>query len=219
MWFTNKKDKTNEKINSEKILQKIRNNIMEMRGHAGNILEKAYYVNTYIMSKIWYAAQSMLLDEEILKKIDNETIRWIYIGEGEKPIREVNYRPANEGGLGIQHAIWKSRALLIKGAIENGNRDEYVEKSEVTRMLLKGLTKTRQIYKEIMDENIGRKGNRIKSRPEKNEVWVRWDQVRKNMELIRGINIQEKDFVWRLLNDHAPESPAIKYKKISGIFR
>ena len=78
IWYTNIKGKTNERLNTVKILQKIRNNMKEMRGHAGNLLEKAYlhyYVNTFLMSKVWYAAQSMNLDAEILTKIDNETQR------------------------------------------------------------------------------------------------------------------------------------------------
>ena len=201
IWYTNKREKTNESLNTEKILQKIRNNINEMRGHAGNLLEKAYYVNTFLMSKAWYAAQSMKLDTEILKKIDNETQRWLHAGEGEKPVREVNYRPMKEGGLGIQQVEWKARALIIKGAIKYGNEEEYVDRYEVTKMMLMGCYKTKQIYKVIMDEQIGRKENRTKSRTEKKEVWVRWDQTGKNMEIARGLNIQEKEFMWKLIND------------------
>ena len=201
IWYTNVRGKTNERLNTEKILQKIRNNMKEMRGHAGNLLEKAYYVNTFLMSKVWYAAQSMNLDAEILTKIDNETQRWLHLGEGEKPVREVNYRPIKEGGLGIQQAEWKSRALVIKGAIKYGNEEEYVDRYEVTKMMLMGCFKTKQIYKVILDEQIGRKENRIKSRTEKKELWVRWDQTRKNMEIARGLNIQEKEFMWKLVND------------------
>ena len=68
----NKKEKTLEELNSEKLIAKVRQKIGESRGHAGNILQKVYYVNMHILSKLWYVAQSMRLDTEMMKQIDRE---------------------------------------------------------------------------------------------------------------------------------------------------
>ena len=85
--------------------------------------------------------------------------------------------------------------------MKNGNEDKYVDEDVIRRFLIEGKVKTHQIYEELISQVIGTKGHRIESRVEKKEIWVRWDQVRKNIGLAKKLNISEKEFKWRLLND------------------
>ena len=124
--YTNKREKSVEKLNSEKVYEKVKRKIVESRGNSGNILQKAYYINTHVLSKVWYAAQSVELDEDILKKIDKECRAWIYRGEGEAPVNEVNYRSFSKGGVGLQSAQYKARALLYKNSLKTKCRVMYV---------------------------------------------------------------------------------------------
>ena len=41
----------------------------------------------------------------------------------------------------------------------------------------------------------------VPSRAEKNEVWVRWDQSKKNMGNIKGLTVEEREFGWRMTQD------------------
>ena len=78
------------------------------------IFQKVYYVNTYLFSKIWYLAQCFKLDEKILDKILVKALQFIYAGENERPVRCINFRHKELGGLGLIHPKLKSKAFMIK---------------------------------------------------------------------------------------------------------
>ena len=194
--YTNKREKSVEKLNSEKVYEKVKRKIVESRGNSGNILQKAYYINTHVLSKVWYAAQSVELDEDILKKIDKECRAWIYRGEGEAPVNEVNYRSFSKGGVGLQSAQYKARALLYKNSLKINNDDNYVSQDQLTRLRLEGFKTSKEIYNFLMKTKLERGGELIPSRAEKNEIWVRWNTSRSNLEKIRSITSDEKEFAW-----------------------
>ena len=57
-----------EILNTNLVAQNFYNSLQRAYGVRGTILQKVYYVNTYLFSKLWYTSQVFKLDEKILKK-------------------------------------------------------------------------------------------------------------------------------------------------------
>ena len=50
----------------------------------------------------------------MLDKILAKALDFIYAGENERPVRSLNFRPTELGGLGLTHPKIKAKAFLIK---------------------------------------------------------------------------------------------------------
>ena len=85
----------------------------------GTPLQKAAYANTYIFSKLWYVAQTIKLDQNIMKKITQKVLNFIWAGQNERPVRALNFRAKYLGGLGLMCPYTKSKALLIKNMFKD----------------------------------------------------------------------------------------------------
>ena len=107
-------DESFDKLNSDLVAKNFYNALQKSYGVMGTIFQKAYYVNTYLFSKIWYLAQCFKLDEKMLDKILAKALDFIYAGENERPVRSLNFRPTERGGLGLTHPKIKAKAFLIK---------------------------------------------------------------------------------------------------------
>jgi hypothetical protein len=58
-----------EKINSDLVLQCFFSALNNSFGIKGTIFQKAYFINTYLFSKLWYSAQLFKMDKKILENI------------------------------------------------------------------------------------------------------------------------------------------------------
>ena len=105
---------TLEKINSDLVQKCFFDALNKAYGIRGTVFQKAYFVNTYLFSKIWFTSQFISLDEQILNKILSKAIEFIYAGENEKTIRPLNFRSKSKGGLGLIHPVIKAKAFLVK---------------------------------------------------------------------------------------------------------
>ena len=117
-----------EKINSDLVQKCFFDALHKAFGIRGTLFQKAYYVNTYLFSKLWFTAQFIKLDGKMLNKILSKAIDFIYAGENEKPIRPLNFRNTLSGGLGLINPNVKAKALLIKNMnreLRGGNGDFY----------------------------------------------------------------------------------------------
>ena len=103
-----------EKCNSKKVFDVVNNQIMGNFGMRGTPLQKVSFVNVHIFSKIWYVAQSIMLEKEVLKKICQLSLRFIWAGQNERPVNALNFRATDLGGLGLICPETKSKALLLK---------------------------------------------------------------------------------------------------------
>ena len=104
-----------EKCNSKEILELVTNQIMGNFSMRGTPLQKASFVNMYILSKIWYVAQTVKLESDVLKKITQKVLNFVWAGQNERPVRALNFRAKDLGGLGLVCPATKSKALLLKG--------------------------------------------------------------------------------------------------------
>ena len=80
------------------------------------------------------------------------------------------------------------------------NRDEF--QLVIRNDLVQGTTK--QIYSLLLQEIISKNGSFIPSRNEKRSLGVKWSISWKNMSLVRGLNPEERCFVWKLIQDMIP---------------
>merc|ERR1711963_1264996 len=79
----------------------------------GTLLQKVYFLNIFILSKLNYLAQVFILDKKIF--------RFLYKGENERPVQSLNYRGSSKNGLNLVHPIAKSKSLLLKSMIREFN--------------------------------------------------------------------------------------------------
>ena len=77
-------------------------------------MQKVYYVNTYLFTKLWYTSQVFKLEEKVIHKILGKALDFICSGENYRPVRAINFRPRYFGGLWLLNPILKARALMVK---------------------------------------------------------------------------------------------------------
>ena len=112
-----------ETINSNLVSQCFFNSLNKSFGIKGTIFQKAYFVNTYLFSKLWYSTQCFKIDKKILENILSKALKFIYAGENEMPVRPLNFRSKSLGGIGLINPILKSKALLIKNMYKDFQAD------------------------------------------------------------------------------------------------
>ena len=207
-----------DKLNSELVSKCFFNALQKAFGIRGTIFQKAYYVNTYLFSKLWFTAQCFKLDEKMLKNILSKSISFIYAGENEKPIRPLNFRNTSSGGLGLINPIIKARALFMKSM----NKDFLDNNMSIVNSRLSGnlygyqkdfikvfendlaTSTSKIIYNFLVKEITFRNDSLIPSRNEKRLTNIKWGTVWKNFKLLKGLTPNEITFSWKVTQDMLP---------------
>ena len=213
IWYSNRESL--EKCNSKEVFDVVNNHIMGKFSMRGTPLQKAAYANTYILSKIWYVAQTIKLDQTIMKKITQKVLNFIWAGQNERPVRALNFRAKCLGGLGLMCPNTKSKALLIKNMFKDylvlgGTQDKidimYGCKNDFKRVLESGvdLKNIKQIYEQLMNDVCFKNGSLVPSRAEKRSTGVKWKIAWENLQQTRGVTAQEKYFQWQVQQDMLP---------------
>jgi hypothetical protein len=207
-----------DKLNSELVSKCFFNALQKAFGIRGTIFQRAYYVDTYLFSKLWFTAQCFKLDEKMLKNILSKSISFIYAGENEKPIRPLNYRNTSSGGLGLINPIIKARALFMKSM----NKDFLDNNMSIVNSRLSGnlygyqkdfikvfendlaTSTSKIIYNFLVKEITFRNDSLIPSRNEKRLTNIKWGTVWKNFKLLKGLTPIEITFSWKVTQDMLP---------------
>ena len=204
-----------EKLNSDLVLKSFLDKLHMSYGIRGTIMQKIYFVNTFLFSKLWYVAQCFKIDAKVISQILTKAFKFIYAGENERPVQVLNFRDKSLGGLGLVNPSVKCKALLIKSMAKDfrlrdgnltdwftehvfyGYTDEflYVARND----LLNGTVK--QIYSFLMHDVIYRNESLIPSRNETRLFGVKWSLVWKNLRSLKGLNPDEKCFAWKMSQD------------------
>ena len=215
-WFSN--NKSLEQINSEYVQQCFFDAYHRAWGVRGTIFQKAYYVNTFLLSKLWFSSQFIKLDEKMLNKILSKCLEFIYAGENEKPIRPLNFRHPSQGGIGLINPIIKAKALLVKNMYRdflscNGSiydttliENIYGHTDAFKIIIDNGLSTSpvKAIYDFMIKEATHRNDSLIPSRNEKRSLNVKWGVVWNNLRSLKGLNSEEKCFSWKVSQDMLP---------------
>ena len=80
------------KLNTDLAVKNVYLELHRGFGYKGTILQKVYFCNIIIFSKLWYLAQNFRMDEKILDKVLAKVMAFIYSGENERPVRPLNFR-------------------------------------------------------------------------------------------------------------------------------
>ena len=207
-----------DKLNSGLVSKSFYNCLQKSYGIKGTIFQKAYFVNTFLFSKLWYTAQCFKLDPKILEKMLSKAMGFIYAGENERPVRPLNFRSKDLGGIGLINPIVKAKALLIKNMysdfleydcnITDGwiVNNIYGYNECFVKVYSEGLSTApvKLIYNFLLQAEIFSKGSLIPSRNEKRSTNVKWGVVWKNLSILKGLTAEEKCFAWKVSQDMLP---------------
>ena len=86
-------DQDIEKLNTKEVERCTLARVYSSIGIRGTLLQKVYFLNTYIFSKLTYLAQVFILDEEVVRNITRKAHNLLYRGELERQVAAVNFRP------------------------------------------------------------------------------------------------------------------------------
>ena len=142
-------------------------------------------------------------------------LAFIYGGENERPVRALNFRGKDEGGLGLTCPIMKAKALLVKNMIKDfmkfdcdidddymmNNIYGYFEEFQDIYMMGIGFDSVKVIYKHFLKGVIEKNYSLIPSRNEKRNENIKWSVTWKNLKLTKGITAEEKNFAWKVTQD------------------
>ena len=214
-----------EKFNTDLVSQNFFNELHKVQAMRGTILQKVYIVNTFLFSKLWYVGHSVKLEKKTIENILKRALNFIYAGENERPVRQVNFRDKAEGGLGLIHPGLKAKALLIKNMFKDFIKYEvdinddvvnnlYGYPEEFREVVAMGLIyePVKVIYKMLIDSFLTKNRSLIPSRNEKKTDNIKWSVTWKNLKLLTGITAEERMFIWKVTQDMLPVGKRIHRK-------
>ena len=206
-----------EMINSEHVKVRVIAKINENWGIRGTLCQKAFFCNTFCLSKLNYLGQVFKLDKKCLDAIKAKALAFIYAGYNERPVQVVNFREKSNGGLGLHHPELKAKSLLLKNMYR-----EVIERD--LKCDGRGFSDRIYGYEDLLVELIGKKIEMtskeiytyslrklvyvnnitlIPSRIEKKIQGVKWTKSFRNIRNFRG-SPKEKEFIWMLIQDILP---------------
>ena len=211
--FSNNEDI--DQLNSSLVSQNFFNTISKSYGIRGTIMQKAYFANTFLFSKLWYLAQCFKIDRKVLENIMSRALKFIYAGENERPVRPLNFRNKVVGGLGLIHPFLKAKALLLRSMykefleLECSIDDDVVVDQiygypvDFRRVHAYGIANgtAKIIYEFLIQDLISKNGSLIPSRSEKRSDFVKWSLAWKNWSKLKGLTAEEKCFAWKVQQD------------------
>ena len=72
----------------------------------------------------------------------------------------------------------------------------------------------KEIYEYLMIEILEKNGSLIPSRNEKKTSNVKWKNSWKNLKILGGVNAEEKEFIWKVVQDMVPVGKRIHRKNV-----
>ena len=204
-----------EKLNGDLVQQNFNMALHQWSGTRGTLHQKVYIANTFLFTKVWYLAQVVKLDLQMLGNLLKKAQNFIHAGENERPVHALNFRDREKGGLGIIHVVIKSKSLLIKNMYKEA-QSKNLQVNEVTKLygypeiLIEmwekkvDLNQVKSIYSYLMEKITFKNGSVIPSRSEKRLQGVKWGLTWANLNKLKGLNAKEKDFAWKVTQDMLP---------------
>ena len=114
------------KANGDALQLKIKNTVNPWK--AGKFLpltQRAWSLNSYALSKVWFRSRCVDLRVCDLKSITSSCKSWLYKDMFAKPEEMVLHRPPNSGGLGLHSVKYKSLAGFITTFLQTAANPAY----------------------------------------------------------------------------------------------
>ena len=107
--------------------KRIQNTVGSWRsGKLNPLVARPCSLNSYCLSKIWFRTGSVDLRVSDISYIHTKCKSYLYQDMLQKPSELVLFRPANEGGLGLQHVKCKAMAHLISVFLQTAANPQYI---------------------------------------------------------------------------------------------
>ena len=208
-------DQDIERLNTKEVERCTLARIYSSIGIRGTLLQKVYFLNSYIFSKLTYLAQVFILDEEVVKNISRKAHNLLYRGELERPVAAVNFRPKELLGLGLVHLPTKCKSLIMRSMFKefqkkkmqliNGSYSEFLygHKAELLQ-LLKTYSESpsaKELYQLFLGKVIFRGDFLVPSRMEKKFPEVTRQKSFHNYKGGKFLNPKEREFHFRFVHD------------------
>ena len=205
-----------EDLNSSELQRNTLSRIYGALGLRGTLLQKAYFLNIFVFSKLTYLAQVFKIKEEVIKILMRESLRFLYRGEWERPVNSINYRPKKLLGLGLVHLPSKCNSLLMrtmwkefiyKGlTLQNGDYTQFLygHKDELLKLLGLGgdeIPTAKELYRYYVKDVYSKGESLIPSRMEKKYDTVKWKKSFRNYEECKFLKPTQKEFLFRFNHD------------------
>lgn len=204
-----------EHLNSMEVQRSALARIHGSLGLRGTLLQKAYFLNTFVFSKLTYLAQVFKINEGVIKIIMRESLRFIYRGEWERPVNSINYRPKELLGLGLVHLPSKCKSLIMRTMLRefqakqirllNGDFTEYLygHKAELINLIGMGdeIPSAKELYLHYLNDVLYKRGCLIPSRMEKKYEFVEWENVFRNYSEAKYLKPKQRELLFRFCHD------------------
>ena len=95
------------------VTNSIRGRAKEMRARELNLIRRIHVVQTFLLSKIWYVAQTLPIPNDHARQITMSALWFMWQGETFKVPTSTLHRGREEGGLGLIHVKAKCSTLFI----------------------------------------------------------------------------------------------------------
>ena len=168
-----------------------------------------------------------MIDQKVLDKILSKAMAFIYAGQTERPVRHLNFRGKDIGGLGLIHPNIKAKALLLKNMYREFKKlnctieeyeiqDLYGHKDEFIEIVKFGvdLSNSKNIYDVLMQDIILKNNSVVPSRNERRVANVKWSTAWKNSFQLRRIDSEEYEFAWKFQQDMLPVGSRIHRRNV-----
>ena len=207
--YGNNPDKSLESLNSEMVRNSFNKKLFSSYGIRGTVQQKIAFARTFLLSKIWYVSQSIMLEDGMLKDIDKKVRDFIYAGENERPVQALVYRPKEYGGLGLTCPMTKARAFILRNTVKAWKRrgakdyDIYGSKKDLETYLGhdEEPKTVKDIYLLLLKQRTMKGADWIPSRAEKRNPGIRWEIVWQNIINVKQVSPIVKQFAWNCVQD------------------
>lgn len=204
----------NSKYVKSKCLEKINTNWSVK----GTLLQKAFFVNTFCLTKLNYISQAFRMDKNHLEEITKLSLKFIYAGQNERPLKTVQFRKIAEGGIGLCEPEIKAKSLLYKSVLKEirsrsialkGNALEvqiYGADDEIVQFVRDGkmnLT-SKEIYDKLIFKFLRRNTTLVPSRIERKISNVKWSNSYYNYKNLSEVDPVEKELIFKFIQDLVP---------------
>lgn len=97
-----------------RIMESITKTISAWEDRPLSLCGKVLLLNTFVLSRLWYAAHSMPLDKEMIKTIETEIRSFLWSGSKAYVRLDTISSPRRQGGLGLLQFERQCQAMMVK---------------------------------------------------------------------------------------------------------
>jgi hypothetical protein len=123
MWFTNNIPAMSP-LNWEPVVRNIRLAAKKLSIRNSCLLHKIWYVQTYVLSKVWYTAQILPIENRYVWQINGAIAYCIWTKNIFCVPMTTLQKEGNEGGMGMTDIEYKCKALLLSTGYKPFNQHD-----------------------------------------------------------------------------------------------